>query len=186
MNENSWLYWSAIIFGAAVDENGDGFHEWKFMALLKQNFNGSSTIDMDVGFHEWKFMALLKRNPANSTVHVIFYVSMNENSWLYWSDQRMTGDALPSPRFHEWKFMALLKRRLLYQKKKWIWCFHEWKFMALLKQCSCCGVRLGVWSCFHEWKFMALLKLVIERPTTFHILTLFPWMKIHGSIEATA
>ena len=60
--------------------------------------------------------------------------------------------------------------------------FHEWKFMAPLKLLYW-SLLCPLYGHFHEWKFMAPLKrnrfdgicnLQIE----------FPWMKIHGSIEA--
>ena len=61
--------------------------------------------------------------------------------------------------------------------------FHEWKFMALLKRTiSVDGVmwRAG----FHEWKFMALLKPITTTLAEANY-PVFPWMKIHGSIEAS-
>ena len=135
-----------------------GFHEWKFMALLKRQVRvvGQSETEMfpwmkihgsieahgsDINgephlarFHEWKFMALLKpwnqppnrwrasevsmnenswlywsNNSDKSILPISLEVSMNENSWLYWSSNTHVYVSELESGFHEWKFMALLK-----------------------------------------------------------------------------
>ena len=133
------------------------FHEWKFMALLKEiipqeiprhqhkfpwmKIHGSIEVlptelscTHGSSFHEWKFMALLKPLPRLPLKTTLCLVSMNENSWLYWSISPDASNLNVTFSFHEWKFMALLKHSLL---------------------------RLPSLPC-----------------------TVFPWMKIHGSIEA--
>ena len=61
-------------------------------------------------------------------------------------------------------------------------CFHEWKFMALLKPTTW-QWAYKICIRFHEWKFMALLKQEnIQQDVP--VYRVFPWMKIHGSIEA--
>ena len=110
-------------------------------------------------------------------------VSMNENSWLYWSLSLHFQLRKKLWRFHEWKFMALLKHYAEWKGSVSFICFHEWKFMALLKLECCYPLWRDRIRRFHEWKFMALLKHAgALQPEGKRYL--FPWMKIHGSIEA--
>ena len=159
MNENSWLYWSALIAYIPAGTIGC-FHEWKFMALLKP----SSIVQLIIVIIAFPWMKIHGSIEAHGEHHSkakgICHVSMNENSWLYWS----LSITLPPP----WPLI----------------CFHEWKFMALLKLSSS-PLSLDFSCSFHEWKFMALLKRrsVTYREACQHM---FPWMKIHGSIEAYA
>ena len=109
------------------------FHEWKFMALLKQDKGKRKGEKSISGFHEWKFMALLKPGALFSGGFIVALVSMNENSWLYWSDVTGPGLTTCSGGFHEWKFMALLKHSNSVPEGQVLCRFHEWIFMALLK-----------------------------------------------------
>ena len=85
MNENSWLYWSPVQTCPQVLSQPSGFHEWKFMALLKPDPLPPDFWIHAICFHEWKFMALLKLREYLLSGNGILDVSMNENSWLYWS-----------------------------------------------------------------------------------------------------
>ncbi len=180
MNENSWLYWSA--------SNGTLLYAWIQFPWMKIHGSIEATAPASTEnhplscFHEWKFMALLKHlswrleSQCNfqfpwmkihgsieaffvaAAFSALYCVSMNENSWLYWSMTNPVSILSRYWRFHEWKFMALLKPHHLHGSGRGVYCFHEWKFMALLKR---------VHSSLHE----------VIKPV-------FPWMKIHGSIEA--
>ena len=146
--------------GVSSQPHPGGFHEWKFMALLKlmQEDRWGGILSC---FHEWKFMALLKHPGAADRAIIADQVSMNENSWLYWSEEQTVNDGRnKSIGFHEWKFMALLKR-------DHIWCRSWW-----------------------EWRWFPWMKIhgSIEAEFQWFIHNRhgrrFPWMKIHGSIEA--
>ena len=180
MNENSWLYWS-IRTPIPIKSRVGSFHEWKFMALLKR-LTWLNPLPCRIPcFHEWKFMALLKlvrRCPRFlpypgfpwmkihgsiearglfSTTDSSVYVSMNENSWLYWSISALVQE--PYRTWFPWMkihgsieaafsaFPAPWRIRVSMNENSWLywshlqwergipdrWGFHEWKFMALLK-----------------------------------------------------
>ena len=92
MNENSWLYWRK--------------YSTQTSALMSQSF------------HEWKFMALLKESLADEIENPTTPVSMNENSWLYWRTRYGWRNSRLNPSFHEWKFMALLKAQQVFQPRE--------------------------------------------------------------------
>ena len=110
-----------------------GFHEWKFMALLKRVHSSLHEVIKPV-FPWMKIHGSIEAGDVRKNCVQIVLVSMNENSWLYWSQTLDRNDleylevsmnenswlywstphGLPSntrqARFHEWKFMALLKQ----------------------------------------------------------------------------
>ena len=103
------------------------------MALLKPQ-NIYNTLIGYARFHEWKFMALLKHDHLGDCFLVHVLVSMNENSWLYWSTGYTFLD-LPLPLVFPWMKIhgSIEASGNLALMKYPIGGFHEWKFMALLK-----------------------------------------------------
>ena len=110
-------------------------------------------------------------------------VSMNENSWLYWSG--FFGDngffsCSVSMNENSWLYWSRFQRvrkcsrniQVSMNENSWLY----WSG-------TLANVIVHVDYGFHEWKFMALLKhRDTDLPQTSH--GRFPWMKIHGSIEA--
>ena len=182
MNENSWLHWSISgisifisfcsfpwmkIHGSIEAEQGNSRHSHRHNRFPWMKIHGSieaiSVTWTDVKpetsyFHEWKFMAPLKQCDRIFGRSTTVKISMNENSWLHWSWEQIGHGLAANLHFHEWKFMAPLK----------------------LKRA---GITVDPITNFHEWKFMAPLKLNSCMPSN-GITPQFPWMKIHGSIEA--
>ena len=163
MNENSWLYWSST-----VKKSGNSlrncFHEWKFMALLKPPSRSLRPGTSARGFHEWKFMALLKLSLKFWDKQRQILVSMNENSWLYWSPVLPGQWVVIFCCFHEWKFMALLK---LYLMASFLGAGDMFPWMKIHGSIEAWTLprKLALpMPCFHEWKFMALLKLFLSSP----------------------
>ncbi len=157
------------------------FHEWKFMALLKPKHRGRNN-KLCHRFHEWKFMALLKLKRINlqvgksgvsmnenswlywsvikwPTKKSLMRVSMNENSWLYWSGKKGLMIILAGLSFHEWKFMALLK--------PWMEVFYVVRFHRVSMN-------------ENSWLYWSIASEITANARLYK----FPWMKIHGSIEA--
>ena len=131
MNENSWLYWRTSFF-IPDTRLFPGFHEWKFMALLKENISRETRNLEKVSMNENSW--LYWRNSSEIAEIETDRVSMNENSWLYWS--------------HVKKIKRARMKIVSMNENSWLY----WSSI-------CDGVRR-----------VPFLK--------------FPWMKIHGSIEA--
>ena len=204
MNENSWQHWrssSKSLFSSPgiISMNENSWQHWRSLTPSPVDYSS-------VDFHEWKFMATLKEVEGMRPCYGISafpWMKIHGNTegrmiLLYYG--------CPQGYFHEWKFMATLKAWIPGIGREKISNFHEWKFMATLK--VYCGIDIILhvilfpWmkihgniegfkdpGCdiftflyFHEWKFMATLKAeVIEYG--FPVSFLFPWMKIHGNIE---
>ena len=130
---------------------------------------------------------------------------MNENSWLHWSNPPPFPWIPVGSHFHEWKFMAPLKPRIYPGPAKRDWDFHEWKFMAPLKLlCSCGGREMFLISMnensWLHWSLSVASLEIVRMPISMNENSWlhwshqvpgwsppqcqFPWMKIHGSIEA--
>ena len=84
-----------------------------------------------VYFHEWKFMTPLKPNNNKPYMYMGGTISMNENSWLHWSqaqEEEMTYITVKFPwmKIHgsieAWRVHEPIQKRPSN--------FHEWKFMA--------------------------------------------------------
>ena len=109
---------------------------------------------------------------------------------------------------HGWKSMATLKQYIPWKRIKMMHCIHGWKSMATLKLCVSSSL-FPILSGIHGWKSMATLKQWHESAWTIwrtylvsmdenpwqhwslrsYIFTStfnwYPWMKIHGNIEAS-
>ena len=109
-------------------------------------------------------------------------VSMNENSWLYWSAAASLIGKLANICFHEWKFMALLKlmqeflrnhiQEVSMNENSWLY----WSLCRRIGEVASCPVSMNE----NSWLYWSIQVQLIE-PSS---LIKFPWMKIHGSIEA--
>ncbi len=158
------------------------FHEWKFMALLKPKHYTSTSLTADLSFHEWKFMALLKRRCHGTAVCGHTDVSMNENSWLYWSSTKWTGTSIHlcvSMNENSWLYwsgLIILGMLIFFISFPWMKIHgsieathmavsrprradvsmneNSWLYWSLWLLLRQRSIKLG----FHEWKFMALLK----------------------------
>ena len=111
-------------------------------------------------------------------------VSMNENSWLYWSQEFYGIGLCPCKRVsmneNSWLYWSLTQTCV---EVLFIDCVSMNENSWLYWSCIWSGCSVLSMSSFHEWKFMALLKLMphaLNSPN----YPKFPWMKIHGSIEA--
>ena len=137
-------------------------------------------------------------------------VSMNENSWLYWSDTSIDYTLSGNITFPWMKIHGSIEAHIItyimgYQRYLVSMNENSWLYWSI----ACLGEVWSWWYCFHEWKFMALLKHVRHifsawkgiwvsmnenswlywslpvNPGMFSPVPAFPWMKIHGSIEAS-
>ena len=156
MNENSWLHWSFRWYPSYK------MLLWRFPWM---KIHGSIEARFNPVFFLFIFHISMNENSwlhwSRWTVIIQkqqLLISMNENSWLHWSSMQGYGVWAPVMYFHEWKFMAPLKLVYICQLHGFGWYFHEWKFMAPLKQTN--------------------------QHITCELTSSFPWMKIHGSIEA--
>ncbi len=180
MNENSWLYWSLTSPAAIALE---------FIAFPWMKIHGSIE-----ALTSWRFVLRIAQfpwmkihgsieasiRPPSSSSQVP--VSMNENSWLYWSPCLYVMFTVRSIGFHEWKFMALLKPGIcqpgIFNGISFPWMKIHGSIEASPRRICASQIRLFPWMKIHG---------SIEAWSRFPLRLLwgrFPWMKIHGSIEA--
>ena len=136
-------------------------------------------------------------------------VSMTEKSWLHWSLSCCNHCNIFEMMFPWLKSHGSIEATILEMTFRLLpLCFHDWKVMAPLKlgYCVTCGtpdrdVSMTEkswlhWSQkeavvhglnhnrFHDWKVMAPLKRLYV-PANLIVNRQFPWLKSHGSIEAS-
>ena len=182
MNENSWLYWSSVVDSFFVISISR-FHEWKFMALLKHSQHNRFSWILRV-FPWMKIHGSIEAMTLWTQAVFLHKVSMNENSWLYWSINcalaSFSVDMIVSMNENSWLYWSV--RKCITRKSNTIVSMNEnsWLYWSVNDAVEKELAKKGVSMNENSWLYWSVLP-VDRSPSCFEE---FPWMKIHGSIEA--
>ena len=156
MNENSWLYWRKSFLKRYLAIS-TSFHEWKFMALLKHSLLRLPSLPCTV-FPWMKIHGSIEAWQIRWAYYHDTGVSMNENSWLYWSPLYSNPIRIP-PTFPWMKIHGSIEALLMVSPRI------PDRHVSMNE---------------NSWLYWSpeISHRIDEE------LLKFPWMKIHGSIEA--
>ena len=157
MNENSWQHWRFPNLAFIGSPEAD-FHEWKFMATLKEMLPPSYPTIPERNFHEWKFMATLKAFPVQ-----LSFAHSDPFPWM-----KIHGNIEGTWRSR----MALFTRLISMNENSW----QHWRLDYVWN-----GIKTYVQ--FPWMKIHGNIEGITSRGSIRCRHWLFPWMKIHGNIE---
>ena len=157
MDENPWQHWS-LALEKQPGRNLLCIHGWKSMATLKHVTLAVRAYRSLRRIHGWKSMATLKLTVILPFAFSLFTVSMDENPWQHWS------------------MIDYTNLKTVYEVSM---DENPWQHWSCLTEGDKKIYRSGI----HGWKSMATLKRRHIKHVWCHCLE-YPWMKIHGNIEA--